>query len=374
MSLHLSVNDDCGLLAGAHGPAPVWPCPSWSVWPKSGVPPSSWTSPAPTSTAPSNRRGRARVRGTAGRSGCQGRRAHDPERQRAGRAPLAGVARAGRLGRTTPTARWWPTKVWAPCLPGPARPTRRPGSRPSANRWPGANPTPSPSPTRCSAPHRALPDLLDVCCAITGRAPAVGLHLTANRAGQVLFRLVDVPLALQQDDSFYAVLGHLVGKVAQDRVARDRWPCSAAAEDQLKALARRRPAPVRWRSSTSWRDARGAHPGGGPPGSPAAASGGRHPRHAVHCPAGAHDGHRRSPGHGRFGQPPLLPGGVSPNWRRCSSSARLPRRPVPGHFQPRRGAAGPAGRLRDPARAVRRQAWSTPAAWHRPCSRPASSG
>ena len=27
------------------------------------------------------------------------------------------------------------------------------------------------------------PDLLDICCAITGRAPAVGLHLTEHRAG-----------------------------------------------------------------------------------------------------------------------------------------------------------------------------------------------
>ena len=39
------------------------------------------------------------------------------------------------------------------------------------------------------------PDLLDICCAITGRAPAVGLHLTANRRGQILLRLVDVPEA-----------------------------------------------------------------------------------------------------------------------------------------------------------------------------------
>ena len=37
------------------------------------------------------------------------------------------------------------------------------------------------------------PDLLDICCAITGRVPAVGLHLTENRAGQMLIRLVGVP-------------------------------------------------------------------------------------------------------------------------------------------------------------------------------------
>ena len=33
------------------------------------------------------------------------------------------------------------------------------------------------------------PDLLDICCAVTGRAPAVGLHLTENRAGEVLLGL-----------------------------------------------------------------------------------------------------------------------------------------------------------------------------------------
>src|ERR1041385_3914201 len=60
------------------------------------------------------------------------------------------------------------------------------------------------------------PDLLDICCAITGRVPAVGLHLQENGAGQQLLRLVDVPHALQADGQFFAVLGHLVGKLAGD--------------------------------------------------------------------------------------------------------------------------------------------------------------
>jgi len=80
------------------------------------------------------------------------------------------------------------------------------------------------------------PDLLDVCCAITGRVPAVGLHLTENRAGQVLFRLKSVPTALQSDDSFYPVLGHLLGKVAQDGIPVVEGLEEAPAEDQLKAL------------------------------------------------------------------------------------------------------------------------------------------
>lgn len=81
------------------------------------------------------------------------------------------------------------------------------------------------------------PDLLDVCCAITGRVPAVGLHLTGNRAGQLLLRLVGVPAALQDDDQFFPVLGHLVGKVAGDRIPVIDGVCVQPSEDALKAFA-----------------------------------------------------------------------------------------------------------------------------------------
>jgi len=80
------------------------------------------------------------------------------------------------------------------------------------------------------------PDLLDVCCAITGRVPAVGLHLTENRAGQLRIRLVDVSDALQQDDQFFAVLGHLVGKIAEDRVPVVEGVRVQPLEDHLKAF------------------------------------------------------------------------------------------------------------------------------------------
>src|SRR5579862_4647822 len=49
------------------------------------------------------------------------------------------------------------------------------------------------------------PDLLDICAAITGRVPAIGLHLAENRAGQLLLTLTDVPQALQRDSQFFAV-------------------------------------------------------------------------------------------------------------------------------------------------------------------------
>jgi predicted aconitase len=81
------------------------------------------------------------------------------------------------------------------------------------------------------------PDLLDICCAITGRVPAVGLHLTEHRAGQMLLRLDGVPAALQQDDQFFAVLGHLVGKLAEDRIPVIEGIVVRPAEDELKAFA-----------------------------------------------------------------------------------------------------------------------------------------
>jgi predicted aconitase len=78
------------------------------------------------------------------------------------------------------------------------------------------------------------PDLLDACCAIAGRVPALGLHLTENRAGQILVRLRDVPSKLQLDDTFYPVLGMLVGRIAGDRIPVITGIEVAPLEDQLK--------------------------------------------------------------------------------------------------------------------------------------------
>jgi len=80
------------------------------------------------------------------------------------------------------------------------------------------------------------PDLLDICAAITGRVPSAGLHLTENRAGQLLLRLQDIPPALQADDAFYPVLGHLMGKLAADLIPIIAGLAVQPNEDQLKAL------------------------------------------------------------------------------------------------------------------------------------------
>ena len=80
------------------------------------------------------------------------------------------------------------------------------------------------------------PDLLDICCAITGRVPAIGLHLTEKRAGSILLRLFDIPLSVQKDDHFYPVLGHWVGKVAQEGIPVIDGLSTLPTEDQLKAM------------------------------------------------------------------------------------------------------------------------------------------
>lgn len=80
------------------------------------------------------------------------------------------------------------------------------------------------------------PDMFDICCAITGRAPAIGLHLTKNRAGNLLLQLKDIPETLQHSDDFYPVLGHFIGKTTLDRIPVIAGMNMVPNEDQLKAL------------------------------------------------------------------------------------------------------------------------------------------
>src|SRR5437867_6022141 len=81
------------------------------------------------------------------------------------------------------------------------------------------------------------PDLLDICCAIAGRVPAIGLHVAENRGGQILLTLSGVPVALQRDSQFFAVLGHLVGKLAGDRIPVVSGLVVSPHEDHLKAFS-----------------------------------------------------------------------------------------------------------------------------------------
>ncbi|HEY7546420.1 MAG TPA: aconitase X catalytic domain-containing protein [Blastocatellia bacterium] len=79
-------------------------------------------------------------------------------------------------------------------------------------------------------------DFIDICAAITGRAPAAGLHLVENRRGQILFRLRGVPERLKREDVFYPVLGYLVGAQSFSKIPVIEGLPADATEDQLKAL------------------------------------------------------------------------------------------------------------------------------------------
>ena len=79
-------------------------------------------------------------------------------------------------------------------------------------------------------------DFIDLCCAITGRAPAWGLHLDAGRRGEVLFRLSEPSTASAPDDTLFTAIGLIIGQRAGDRVPVIDGLPHAATEDQLKAL------------------------------------------------------------------------------------------------------------------------------------------
>lgn len=79
-------------------------------------------------------------------------------------------------------------------------------------------------------------DFIDLCCAITGRAPAWGLHLDENWRGTVLFRLTGFPASIAPTNSLYVAVGLLVGARSGERVPVIEGLPPPRDEDQLKAL------------------------------------------------------------------------------------------------------------------------------------------
>lgn len=79
-------------------------------------------------------------------------------------------------------------------------------------------------------------DFMDICAAITGRAPEAGLHLTHERAATVVFDLSPLPERITASELFYPVSGHLVGRAAGSRIPAIVGVPQSASEDDLKAL------------------------------------------------------------------------------------------------------------------------------------------
>jgi predicted aconitase/predicted aconitase with swiveling domain len=83
----------------------------------------------------------------------------------------------------------------------------------------------------CTAKH---PDFLDLCIALTGRAPLSGVYLEENRRPQ---RIVDVALPEGISDAFWPLVGYLAGKAAPDCIPILRGLGSVKpSRDDLKAL------------------------------------------------------------------------------------------------------------------------------------------
>jgi predicted aconitase len=79
-------------------------------------------------------------------------------------------------------------------------------------------------------------DFIDLCCALTGRAPAFGLHLDENRHGTVLFRLHGFPESFAPSDALYVAVGLILGSRSGERVPVVEGLPPPRDEDQLKAL------------------------------------------------------------------------------------------------------------------------------------------
>lgn len=77
-------------------------------------------------------------------------------------------------------------------------------------------------------------DFIDLCCAMTGRAPAWGLHLDGNRRGRILFELTYQ--SLEPSDSLFVGMGLIIGQMSDDRVPVISGLPQPRDEDQLKAL------------------------------------------------------------------------------------------------------------------------------------------
>ena len=74
-------------------------------------------------------------------------------------------------------------------------------------------------------------DFIDICAAVTGVVPEVGLHTDEGRLARVVIRVLD----FTHDDLHFAALGHLLGTIAGSAICVIDG-IDQATEDQLKAV------------------------------------------------------------------------------------------------------------------------------------------
>jgi predicted aconitase len=78
-------------------------------------------------------------------------------------------------------------------------------------------------------------DFIDLCCAMTGRAPAYGLHLSENRAARAIVEITSIPDDWDPERVAVAV-GHSIGRRCGGLIPAIVGLPAAVSEDDLKAL------------------------------------------------------------------------------------------------------------------------------------------
>src|SRR5580692_8981118 len=78
-------------------------------------------------------------------------------------------------------------------------------------------------------------DFLDICAAVTGRAPRTGLHLPDQRVATILIDATQLPRAFAEQDIAYPIIGTWLGREVGSSVAAFAG-LGHPTEDQLKAL------------------------------------------------------------------------------------------------------------------------------------------
>ena len=78
-------------------------------------------------------------------------------------------------------------------------------------------------------------DFIDLCCAMTGRAPEYGLHMTENRFAEAIVEVASIPSDWELERVAVAV-GHTIGRACQSLIPAIVGLPGETSEDDLKAL------------------------------------------------------------------------------------------------------------------------------------------
>ncbi len=81
------------------------------------------------------------------------------------------------------------------------------------------------------------PDLVDICCAVAGKAPYFGLHMPGNRKGQIHIEFDSSCRDILFGDRAYSAAGHLVGEIAASKIPVVSGIPGAVSPDELKLFS-----------------------------------------------------------------------------------------------------------------------------------------